>query len=164
ALHHAGPLPLYGVGAEVPGRPPDLARVLLAPAGAPAVVRHGGPRDGPPQPQTHDRSAKQRPCGDRRSACGILYHARDAGEVRRLVAEVERPAVAHAAAALEHRDARTGGLDVARPHPATGRLDVQPHALARLEREPGPPVVGTDQFGAVRHAREVRTPPRLERE
>ena len=34
-LHHAGPLPLHGRGAEVPGRPSDLERLLLAPA-APA--------------------------------------------------------------------------------------------------------------------------------
>src|SRR6267143_928595 len=85
--------------------------------------------------------------GDRRAACGILYHAGDAGEVRRLVAEIERPAVAHAATALGHRDA------------GAGRLDVQPHALARLEREPGPPVVGAVQVGAVRDAREVGTAP-----
>src|SRR5436305_4965893 len=91
-----------------------------------------------------------RHAGDRRSACGILYHARDAGEVRRLVAEIERPAVAHAAAALGRRD--TGA----------GRLGVQPHTLARLEREPGPPMVGAVQVGAVRDAREVGTAPRLE--
>src|SRR6267378_1381030 len=97
-----------------------------------------------------DPRRRNRHAGDRRSACGILYHARDAGEVRRLVAEIERPAVAHAAAALGHRDA------------GAGRLDVQPHALARLEREPGPPVVGAVQVGAVRDAREVGTAPRLE--
>src|SRR6266478_390947 len=97
------------------------------------------------RPTTEERS--NRPAGDRRSACGILDHARDTGEVRRLVAEIERPAVAHAAAALGHRDA------------GARRLDVQPHALARLEREPGPPVVGAVQVGAVRDAREVGTAP-----
>src|SRR5205085_3939882 len=91
-----------------------------------------------------------RHAGDRRSACGVLNHATDAGEVRRLVAEIERPAVAHGAAALGHRD--TGA----------GRLDVQPHTLARLEREPGPPMVGAVQVGAVRDAREVGTAPGLE--
>src|SRR5437764_554829 len=88
----------------------------------------------------------------RRRACRprAAGSSADAGEGRRLVAEIERPAVAHAAAALGHRD--TGA----------GRLDVQPHTLARLEREPGPPMVGAVQVGAVRDAREVGTAPGLE--
>src|SRR5205085_4065869 len=44
ALHHAGPLPLYGVGAEVPRHAPDLACVLLAPPGAAAWLKWGAPK------------------------------------------------------------------------------------------------------------------------
>src|SRR2546421_2216017 len=121
----------------VAAQPPSSATASTA------VVSHRSSTNRLPTTEAWSR----RPAGDRRSACGILYHAGDAGEVRGLVAEIERPAVAHAAAALEHGDA------------GAGRLDVQPHPLARLERESGPPVVGTIQVGAVRDTREVGTAP-----
>src|SRR5439155_23089973 len=88
ALHHAGAVPLYGVGAEVPRHAPDLACVLLAPPGAAAWLKWRAPT-WPPIPP----SARRAPSESGRSSVTRARCTRDGsfGLLPRGLAVAARP-------------------------------------------------------------------------